>query len=106
MTHPAARCPERGCDRLACPWGEDVAPGFPLICGRCGSLSVPDYELDDAGEIVGVRVRRPTIDERTRFYADEQVQAWQAEYAKSVLEGAGRDRSGPAPRRVRLWEGG
>lgn len=107
MTHPAARCPHCGCDRLACPWGEDVAPGFPLICGQCGSLSTADYVTDRAGELVGVCVRRPTIDESRAFYADEQVQAWQREYAAASLErsGAGRGPRGETVMPIRLWEG-
>lgn len=96
-------CPYCGCDRLACPWGEELEDGFPIICGKCGSLSIFTAPILDLWHI-----RRPTAPESRELRADEQVAAWLKAYDRETLRRATAGRRGGrgATGAVNILEGG
>lgn len=107
-----ATCSYCGCDRLACPWGEAVRHGSPLICGKCGSLAV--FEVDQTAPEPGTvpvfrwRIRQPTADEGRELRADDQVAAWLKAYDRETLRRATAGRRGGrgATGAVNILEGG
>lgn len=106
-------CPQCACDRLACPWGEELADGAPIVCGGCGGLAVFEVRDDSVGtdpaeQSVHWRIRLPSLEEASELYADEQVKAWRDAYHLDTLRraGAGRRPRAGAPQVVTRMETG
>lgn len=76
----SATCPHCACERLACPWGETLLDGWPIICGRCGALSIFRVEEPERGTASRFRIEIPTRTETLRLRQDDQVAAWLAAY--------------------------